>query len=214
MVITLISQKGGVGKSTLAINLALAFSAIKGATVALVDCDEQESCLQALAKFPREKLNLVRVAKSPHLVIEKLKERVIVCDTAGRSHGTAWEAAAASDLVIIPVRPSPLDVLALKTTVAALAVVREKFNQGLRCRFLVNQATPRASISATIKEFLENHYPAVPVMETVLHSREAYKQSVMSGKSVIEHDKSSPAAKELGQLRVEITKIMKSKKGV
>ena len=211
MVVTFISQKGGSGKSTLAINLALALSTLKGNTVALVDADEQQSCIGVLSRHPRANLKLIQATKEPHLVIQGLKERSIVCDTAGYSHGAAWEAAAVSHLAIIPIQPSLLDVLAANETVQALLAVRDKLNRGLRIRFLINRANPRTTLAKTIRDTLVDTY-SIKIMDTVLCDRGAFKQSLHTGQSVIEHDSNSRGAIEMGNLVVEVSKILKSKK--
>lgn len=209
MIITIASQKGGVGKSTVAINLALAVAGLPGKPrVALVDADAQKSCLETLAGHENGNLALYEASGKPHKVIERIKENIVFVDTPPHSHEIAYQAAAISNLVIIPVQPSPLDVRAMATTVKALLLIQEKYNRHLKIYFLINRITPRTTLAGEIRGTLSRFYP-FPVMETVLHNREVYKQSLIKGQSVLSFDRTSPAVKEFGDLLLEVRRIVR-----
>jgi chromosome partitioning protein len=209
MIITIASQKGGVGKSTVAINLALAVAGLPGKPrVALVDADEQKSCVETLAGHDRDNLTLYEVMEKPHKVIQKVKEKIVFVDTPPHSHEIAYQAAAVSNLVIIPIQPSPLDVRAMATTVKALLLIQEKYNPDLKVYFLINRITPRTTLAGEIRGTLSRFYP-FPVMDTMLHNREVYKQSLINGQSVLSFDRTNPAVKEFGDLLMEVSKIVK-----
>lgn len=212
MIICIAGQKGGAGKTTVAINLALALAGLsEKVEVALVDADVQRSCMEALGKQTRPNLTLYEIHDNAHETIKALKQRFIIVDTPGRTGETMYQAVAVSDLVIVPIQPSPLDVLAAAKTVKALLAVRAEFNPGLKCCFLINRATPRTTLAGEIRKILKNYYP-FPVLATMLHDRQAYKQSLSTGQSVIEFDKTSAAAKEIGLLTVEIKRYIDTKK--
>lgn len=212
MIISIVSQKGGVGKSTISINLALAIAGLPGRpSVALVDCDEQQSCVETLQGHDRANLTLYEAIEKPHKLLDGLRQQVVICDTPPIGHDTAYQAAAVSSLVIIPLQPSPLDVRSMARTVKALTIIKAQYNPTLQARFLVNRFVPRTTLGVEIRDILKNLYPAFPVLNTMLHDRQAYKQSLISQQSVIEFDKASPAAKEMGELLMEIVNISKIK---
>ncbi len=212
MIVTIASQKGGVGKSTIAINLALGVAGLKKKyPVALVDADEQRSCIETLQNNEKENLTLYEASKKPHRVVAQLQEKIIFIDTPPHSHEVMYQAAAVSDIVLIPLQPSPLDIRGVAKTVKALLVIQDKINPQLQCRFLINRITPRTILSNEIRAALEKNYP-FPIIKNMLHNREAYKQSLITGLSVMEYERSSPAAKEMDSLLVELAKIFKLKK--
>lgn len=212
MIITIGSQKGGVGKSTVAINLALGIAGLsKDIEVALVDADAQKSCTETLQNHDRPNLTLYEAPEKPHRVIEKLTQTIIIVDTPPHSHETMYQAAAVSDVVFIPLQPSPLDIRSVAITVKALQFIQNKINQKLVCFFLINRITHHTILSNEIRQALTTRYP-FPIFDTMLHNREVYKQSLISGLSVLEYDRSSEAAKEIQQLLMEIIKTFKLRK--
>lgn len=210
MIITVAAQKGGSGKSTIAINMALILAGLsQKPTVALVDADRQRSCMQTLQGHERDNLNVYEVTEKPNEVIQGLSERYVIVDTPPHSHEVAYVAAALSDIVVIPVQPSPLDVRAAVDTVKALQIIQDR-RPDLQCCFLINRIAGGTILAKEIKGTLEQFYP-FPVLETMLHDRQAYKQSLITGQSVLEYDNRSAAAQEMGKLVLEIVKKEKKK---
>jgi chromosome partitioning protein len=110
-----ISQKGGVGKTTLAIHLAVAFAA-DGLNVAILDLDPQASAAE-WKDFREEEMPGVIAIPSSRLpkVLQELEGRgadVVILDTAPHSEGTALDAARAADLILVPCQPSIMDLRA------------------------------------------------------------------------------------------------------
>ncbi len=207
MVITIGSQKGGAGKSTVAINMALMIaSSSQEYQVALVDTDKQRSCIQTLGNNERENLNLYEVQSKPNRLIQELDEHVVIVDTPPHSHEVMHLAAAVSDVVIIPVQPSPLDIRAAKETVKALEVIIEEANRDLKCRFLLNRIKAGTILAKEIRQTVQRLYPFL-ILETALHDRQVYKQSLITGESVLEFDKNSAASKEMAELVIEVLRL-------
>lgn len=212
MIVTIASQKGGVGKSTVAMNLALGIAGLKKRySVALLDADQQKSCCETLQHHQKNNLTILEAAEKPHRIVEELEQQIIIIDTPPHSNEIIYQAAAVSDIVLIPLQPSPLDIRGVAKTVKALTIIHERMNPELQCRFLINRMTPRTILANEIRSALKKYYP-FPILNGMLHNREAYKQSLITGLSVMEYNRTSRAAREMEKLLIEIAKMMKLKK--
>ena len=212
MIITIASQKGGSGKTTIGINLALVMAGLEPKrSVALVDADEQQSAGETLRGHNRENLAVYEATEKTHRLIESIKgnHNVVIIDTPPHSQEVVYQSAAVSDLVIIPLQPSPLDVRGVANTVKALQFIKENHNPTLLCRFLINRAKPRSILASEIRQTLSKFYP-YPAFDSVLQDREVYKRSMITGKSVVEYDKTGPATNEIEVLISEIIKLIKT----
>jgi len=126
--ISFISQKGGVGKTTLAIHLAVAFAA-DGLNVAILDLDPQASAAE-WKDFREDEMPGVIAIPSSRLpkVLKELEGRgadVAILDTAPHSEGTALDAARAADLILVPCQPSIMDLRAMRKTTDLLKHIKK-----------------------------------------------------------------------------------------
>lgn len=192
-VIALVGNKGGAGKTTLAVNLA-ATLARQGSTV-VFDADPQGSVLQ-----------WQRIAESdsgPTVVDTAMDLEDTFARTAGRYdhvvidcppsvHAPQTHAAlAVSDIALIPVQPSPLDLWATVHIEHAVAQARQS-NPGLRALLVINQLEPRTRLSRLIHQALAEL--ELPAAETAIRRRAVYRASVLEGKSVLDMGRSADAA--------------------
>ncbi len=200
MVISVLNQKGGVGKTTIAVNLA-AVLARHGQRVLLVDADPQASSLAWSSA--REGAPLFRVVAMPtatlHRDLPKLARdyEAIVIDGAPRLDAVGRSVILASDLVLIPIQPSPLDLWAAAHT---LELVREaqQFRDSIRAVLVVNRRITNTAIGRDIVGALAGY--GLPILPVHLGQRVVYAESAARGLSVIEASPQSEAAREMAEL--------------
>ncbi|GAB3901926.1 ParA family protein [Spirosoma agri] len=165
--IVVAQQKGGVGKTTLALNIALYF-ARNGANVAIADADAQGS-LTASADL-LEGLRLVSVQE---VLNNRAEADLVVIDTSPRNDADLAKVLALADFVLIPVKPGYLDVLALKDTQAILQQAGIK-----KAGIILNMVQHRNAVTREVQELLQGF--SIPLMTTQIFQRVAYTRSTMT----------------------------------
>lgn len=195
--LSVLSRKGGAGKTTVALHLAVA---ARRRTV-IMDADPQRSA----ADWWRS-----REAATPELVeggvgqIAAIQEaaaadgvELMVVDTRPSAEDDALEAAKAADLVLIVLKPTILDLRAVAATVDTVKAA------GASAVFVINQAPAgrngaEASIVQEAIDALAGY--GLPVCPVVLHNRASYHAALIDGRAVIEAEPSGKAAQEIDAL--------------
>lgn len=204
-VISFINPKGGSGKTTSVINVATSLVR-SGHTVAVVDTDPQMSLTNWNAAG--KAVFSVFTADSEKDVYQVRKELkdfdYVVIDGAGSLSVITSAAVMMSDLVIIPVSPSPLDFSASGTVVTVLEA--QAYNRPVEARFLITRKVSNASMLALLKTSIEN--TGIERFKTAIGNRQTYVKTLVDGDTVFD-SKDSAAKGEIEILTKEIIDLTK-----
>ena len=210
MIVALLNQKGGVGKTTIALHLAGQW-ARQGRRTLLIDADPQGSALDWSQQRSHEQLprlfGVVGLARDTlHREAPELARDVdhVVIDGPPRVAGLLRSALLAADLVIIPVQPSPLDGWASAEMLALLAEARV-YRPELVARFVLNRCSARTVIARDTGAALAAHDP--PLLATRIGQRVVYAGAAQTGRLAFELTPEGHAATEIAALADEIEAI-------
>ncbi len=207
-ILAVANSKGGVGKSTLATNLAVE-AAVAGLDTLLVDTDPQSSSavFAATRDQDRPSFRVIQMTQPIlHRELPKLSEPydLTVIDTGARETKTFRSALAASDSVLVPVTPSAYDIWASEdvfTVLDEMSATRE-----LKVWVVLNQVVSRTRVAQEAIEALEEltAEQGATLLGTHIRARVAWRMASAEGLSVTEYQPRGPAAEELRALWAEL----------
>ncbi len=206
-VIALVGNKGGAGKTTLTVNLAVGLN--RSARCVILDTDPQGSSAQWRTIADDDSLPAV-ISATEYLdeTVHDLKNDydyvVVDCPPSVQAPQTL-SILRVSDLALIPVQPSPFDLWASIHIEQAVMDSRIR-NPALRALLVINQLEPRTTLSQLMREALAEIQ--VPVANTAIQRRAVYRASALEGRSVYAMGKrGADAVAELDQLIQEVTSL-------
>jgi len=193
--VAIISRKGGAGKTTLALHLAVAAEAC-GIVTAVFDLDAQASAA-LWADSRGDPMPAVKPAQGPRLpiLLEQAQAHganLIILDTPPEADTTAAIAVEKADTILIPCRPSALDLGAINTSIRLARASGKPF-------FVVINAAPAQGreVAETRATLTASHITVAPI---VLHQRKAYAAWIQQGRTAQEIEPHSKAATEIQDL--------------
>jgi chromosome partitioning protein len=203
MIVSLINQKGGVGKTTAAVNLASGL-AEAGNRILVVDADPQGSVVQWQsiadeAEF--EVLHLPSPQLSKELKTVSRRYDHIVVDSPPAIEDITRAAIEVSNLAIIPIAPSPLDIWSSKETIALVNALGKKFRK-LNAKILIYRKIPGTRLGKEAREAMGSY--DLDILATEISQRIVFVEAMIAGLSVLKYAPKSIAANEIRSLCVEI----------
>ena len=180
-IIAVCNQKGGCGKTTIAVNLAQAFARL-GQRVLVVDMDPQGSAMDWAGDM--DALDVLDMALNGHITPPDVRWMrtqydLALIDCPPQYAMPTVEAIRIADLVLVPVQPSQLDVWAT-TAIVDLIKARQQVGKGRpRAAFVVSRAAPRTRLSAQLRDTLAQQ--DFPTLASGTTQRVAYAEAAQAG---------------------------------
>lgn len=207
MIIAFVNQKGGVGKTTLALHVSNEL-ARHGDRVTLIDADPQGSALdwakvRSRGEYHRRFAVIALARETLHLEVPDIARANdhVVIDAPPRARALARSAVIAAERVLIPVQPSPFDLWASDEMVAAVQEA-QMFKPRLRAAFVANRVIVGAVIGCALSRNLAKG--AIPKLSSEVSQRIVFAESAASGRLVCELEPRGQAAQEIEHLVQEI----------
>lgn len=194
-IVTVTSQKGGSGKTTLTGHLAVAAEEAGAGPVALIDTDPQGSLSDWWNAREKQTPAFIKTSLATmDADLNALRQdgfRLVFIDTPPTITHANHQVIAKSDFIIVPTRPSPHDLRAVGPTIDLVE------RAGKPMMFAVNCATMRAKLTGEAAIALSQHGTVAPA---IIHNRQDFAASMIDGRTVQELNAKSRSANEVNGL--------------
>ena len=203
-VITIAQQKGGTGKTTLAVHLALAFIKYHNLKVAIIDTDPQGSLGKwFMIRSEKNISNQNLTFKTASLwgaqyesKILKQDHDIVIIDTPPKIESDARPAIESANLVLIPVAPSPVDFWATESIIEIAKKAKRKI------LIQINRANHRSKLISKTHEYIKSIN--ISATKTLIGHRQIFVASMGEGKTVVEKQRKSKAVEEIRKISEQI----------
>ena len=214
MILLYSHQKGGVGKSTLAINHAY----FKGCSIIDLDSHNSSMLFNQLRKMNDMKsiecFTADTVDEFKELVkdYKSNKENMIIIDSGGYDSEINRLALISADIIITPVGASQIELFGLQKFRNILNDASDATGTNVKTHVLINNVDSRSKKKISeLREYIEKNEKYFNLLESVIHTRVDFKNAYGDGLTVKELDKESKATQEIKSLTKEIDNIIKNK---
>ena len=212
MIISVVSLKGGTGKSTISQNLAVCYAHM-GYKVTIVDTDVNGSSVRWSGLRSEELPTITVLALTDANALRKNAKilhkdcDIMIIDGTPALSELASTTLLLADIALIPIKPGPLDIWATEKFLEKYENVRT-LNDELSAFFVLNQFISRSKLGQEVIEVLDEM--PIKLLKTILHTRVAFSECISGGFGTLEY-KDQKASSESIELANEILEILENK---
>ena len=215
MIVLFSHQKGGVGKSTIAINFAYQIQK-KYKDIAILDLDSQHSAILFNQLRMSEKLLTIKCVTQNDINLGKFlshykadKSNLLIIDSGGYDSDINRTALIKADIIITPVGISQIEIFGLQKFAKILKDASEALDTKIKTNVLLNNVDSRSKSKLNdLKEYIRTKPNYFNLLNTTLYSRADYKNSYGDGLTVKEYNKKGQAQEEIKEFTKEIYKLL------
>lgn len=208
MIVSIVNPKGGVGKTTLAINLAMAFK-YDNKDVVLVDPDSQGSARDWQLANDKPLLKMIAIDRptiDKTILALASKHDWVFIDGAVKLEAKIASVIKLSNVLLIPIQPSALDVWGVADLVEIIKARRSVTRGKPKAAFVISRQIANTTIGKEIRETLQAY--KLHVFKAGTFQRIAYVNSITEGKSVLDFEPSGLAAQEMRAISNELQEFI------
>lgn len=203
MIVAILNQKGGVGKTTLSVNMARALQQTDEKVI-LIDSDPQGSARDWHAAGNGDLLTVVGLDRP---TLDKDIKALngydwLLIDGAPQLAEMAVSAIKCADIVLIPVQPSPYDIWAAEELVDVIKARQQITNGSPKVAFIISRQITNTNLGKEIREALSSY--ELPVFQAGTFQRIVYAKTAATGNTVIDAEPNSEASQEIKQVVKEL----------